>query len=118
MNPLECLINESSQYRLIIRFSCECEQNRYLTDTKEYTSLILHLQKTGVGGGSPEIRDAGHASVTVFGFLVVFNHYRGITMNNLFNRLAANAPLRHKFIIRSLQLRFMRCKRLMSGGVA
>jgi prophage antirepressor-like protein len=83
MNSLKYLINKSSHYHFIIRFSCDCEQNRCLTNTKEYTTLQLHLQKTGVGGGSPEIRGAGYASIGMCGFFYALSFLVGGVLGSL-----------------------------------
>ena len=51
-----------------------------------------------------------------------YSPYKELSMNSFLNGLAASAPLRHKITIRLLQLRYLRCKRLVRtalvGGVA
>jgi prophage antirepressor-like protein len=77
MNSLKYLINKSSHYHFIIRFSCDCEQNRRLTNTKEYTTLQMHLQKTGAGICSPHITGTEAMSNRVHGFFYALSSLVG-----------------------------------------
>ncbi|MGJ0489625.1 BRO-N domain-containing protein [Methylobacter sp.] len=77
MNPLKCMTNKSSHYRLIVHFACDCEQNRRLTDTKEYTNLQIHLQKTGVGICSPYITGTEAMRSRVHGFFYALSSLVG-----------------------------------------